>query len=98
MDVFVRFEQVKHIFLTMEQFTVENGALTPTLKLRRCVLPLSFPLSYLILLRLQERRIQLVQGTDQWFVRQARGIVDKVVRRIVISWCYLLDDFIPWST
>ena len=38
---YCRFEQLKRIHLTLEALTTENGCLTPTLKIRRCVrLPL----------------------------------------------------------
>lgn len=41
-----RFEKVKRLFLTLSPFTVEEGTLTPTFKMRRCVLTAkSFKLS-----------------------------------------------------
>ncbi len=33
-----RFEKLKRVFVVADEFTAENGALTPTLKLRRRVL------------------------------------------------------------
>jgi Long-chain acyl-CoA synthetases (AMP-forming) len=34
-DEFCRFETIKRIYLSLDAFTVDNGTMTPTMKIRR---------------------------------------------------------------
>ena len=80
------FERVKRIHLTLDAFSVENGCLTPTLKIRRqvsiCALML---VGDMLTVRSQERDVREVQALHRRAVCAPRPDLKAVKLKVFVA-------------